>query len=83
MHPVNDPLWIKAKDGKWHEDYVRQGGKDQCAACHGADHRGTRLSRVPVDRVLRDEDGVVRARLSAGATVSCGLCHSVAKSFDD
>jgi hypothetical protein len=83
MHPVNDPLWIKAKSGKWHEDYVRQGGKDQCAACHGADHRGSRLSRVPVDRVLRDEDGVVRARLSAGATVSCGLCHSVAKSFDD
>jgi len=82
MHPVNDPVWIKAKGDKYHEDYVWQGGKDQCAACHGADHKGTRLSRVPVDRVLRDEDGVVRARVSAGTEISCGLCHSLEKSFD-
>ena len=49
----------------------------------GADHRGTRLSRVPVDRVLRDADDVVRATLAAGEIVSCDLCHSLEKSFED
>jgi len=37
---------------------------------------------VPVDRVLRDAEGVVRARLAQGDVVSCGLCHSLEKSFD-
>jgi len=83
MHPVNDPNWIKSKGDFYHEDFVWKNGNDQCAACHGADHRGTRLSRVPVDRVLRDADGVVRATLAAGEFVSCGLCHSIDKSFED
>jgi len=83
MHPVNEPNWIKSKGDFYHEDFVWSGGKDQCAACHGADHRGTRLSRVPVDRVLRDADGVVRATLAAGEIVSCGLCHSISKSFSN
>jgi hypothetical protein len=83
MHPVNDPNWIKGRGDYYHEDFVRRNGQDQCAACHGADHRGTRLSRVPVDRVLRDAEGVVRARVSAGDTISCGLCHSIEKSFDN
>jgi hypothetical protein len=84
MHPVNDPTWIKSKDDLWHEDYVKdEQGNDQCAACHGADHRGTRLSTVPVDRVLKDAEGKVRATVSAGDIVSCDLCHSLKKSFDD
>jgi len=83
MHPVNEPNWIKSKGDFYHEDFVWRNGEDQCAACHGSDHRGTRLSRVPVDRVLRDADGVVRARLSAGDIVSCDLCHSLEKSFSD
>jgi len=83
MHPVNEPTWIKSKNGHFHEDYVWANGEDQCAACHGADHRGTRLSRVPVDRVLKDEDGVVRATVSAGDVIHCGLCHSIEKSFED
>lgn len=83
MHPVNDPNWIKSKGDFYHEDFVWGNGKDQCATCHGADHRGTRLSRVPVDRVLRDADGVVRATLAAGDIVSCDLCHSLDKSFED
>ncbi len=84
MHPVNDPNWIKSKDDLWHEDYVKdEQGNDQCAACHGADHLGTRLSKVPVDRVLKDTDGVVRATLSAGEIVSCDLCHDLEKSFDN
>ena len=84
MHPVNDPTWIKSKDDLYHEDYVKdKQGNDRCAACHGADHRGTRLSKVPVDRVMKDAEGVVQATLSAGDIVSCDLCHSLKKSFDD
>jgi len=82
MHPVNDPNWIKGRGDSYHEDFVRKNGQDQCAACHGADHRGTRLSRVPVDRVMRDAEGKVWARLSKGENVSCDLCHSLEKSFD-
>ena len=83
MHPVNDPVWIKSKGDFYHEDYVWRNGEDQCAACHGSDHRGTRLSRVPVDRVLRDADGVVRATVAAGEMISCDLCHSLEKSFEN
>ena len=83
MHPVNDPDWIKSKGDFYHEDFVWRNGEDQCAACHGSDHRGTRLSRVPVDRVLRDADGVVRATVAEGDVISCDLCHSLEKSFED
>jgi hypothetical protein len=83
MHPVNDPNWIKSKGDFYHEDFVWQNGTDRCASCHGDDHRGTRLSRVAADRVLRDADGVVRATLSKGEIVSCDLCHSLEKSFSD
>lgn len=83
MHPVNEPNWIKSKGDFYHEDFVWDGGEDQCAACHGADHLGTRLSRVPVDRELRDADGVLRATLNAGDVVSCDLCHSLETSFSD
>ena len=83
MHPVNDRNWIKSKGDYYHEDFVSKNGKDQCAACHGADHRGTRLSRVPVDRVLRDAEGKVRATVSKGDIIGCDLCHSLEKSFDD
>ena len=79
MHPVNDPNWIKD-----HEDFAKGRGKgDSCAACHGADHRGTRLAKTPVDRVLRDRKGKVQARVKAGDIVSCDLCHSLKKSFDN
>lgn len=83
MHPVNDPNWIKGREDGYHEDYVWLNGEDRCDACHGADHRGTRLSRVPVDRVLRDAEGNVRATVAAGEAVSCDLCHSLEKSFSN
>jgi len=38
---------------------------------------------VPVDCVLRDAYGVVRATVSKGDIISCGLCHSIEKSFDN
>jgi hypothetical protein len=83
MHPVNDPTWIKGRGDYYHEDFVWDNGQDQCAACHGADHRGTRLSRVPVDRVLKDGEGKVRATVQAGDVISCDLCHSLEKSFSE
>ena len=83
MHPVNDPNWIKSKGDFYHEDFVWKNGEDQCASCHGADHLGTRLSKVPVDRVLKDADGVIRATLAAGEMVSCDLCHDLDKSFSN
>ncbi|MCA9774724.1 MAG: hypothetical protein KC466_20055, partial [Myxococcales bacterium] len=82
MHPVNNPSWIKG-GGNFHGEVYKEGSGDSCAACHGADHRGTRLSRTLANRVMRDAEGQLRAILPAGAEVSCGLCHSVAKSFDD
>jgi len=49
------------------------------SAGHGADHRGTVLSRAAVDRSFLVE-GVER-RVSAGQPVACDLCHSLGKSF--
>ncbi|NJD08259.1 MAG: hypothetical protein FIA97_17440, partial [Methylococcaceae bacterium] len=51
----------------------------QCAACHGNDHRGTRLSRTPVDRSFVTEKGKT-VRGKAGDAIGCDLCHSVRKS---
>jgi hypothetical protein len=87
MHPVNDPDWIKS-GGEWHGPYAKNedgtggGSGDRCAACHGADHLGTRLATVPVDRELRDASGELLATVNAGDIISCDLCHSLDKSFD-
>ena len=77
MHPVADPDWIEA-----HGDFLEHAKGDPCAACHGADHRGTRLAKAPVDRALKDRKGRVLATLKAGEPVACDLCHSLKKSFD-
>ncbi|BCX81954.1 hypothetical protein MIT9_P1536 [Methylomarinovum caldicuralii] len=77
MHPVNDPAWISR-----HGDFFEHAKGDPCAACHGADHLGTRLAKTPVDRVLKDREGKVLATLKAGDQVACNLCHSLEKSFD-
>lgn len=81
MHPVNDVHWVdEGNHGKFAKD--RRNG-DRCAVCHGDDHLGTRLSKVPVDRVLKDDEGQVLVTLNAGDVVSCDLCHSLNKSFGD
>lgn len=69
--------------GGWHNDYAQYSGKngeDQCAACHGNDHKGTRLSKTPVDRDFVDEKGVKKS-VKAGTAIGCDLCHSLQKSF--
>ncbi|WP_150050575.1 cytochrome c3 family protein [Methylomonas rhizoryzae] len=91
MHPVNDPFWWQTagdgSNGGWHNHYAKlTGGKgeDQCAACHGADHKGTRLSKTPVDRVFVNAkaSGVkAKVQVKANTPIGCDLCHSLEKSF--
>lgn len=103
-HPVNDPYWwkdskspsdVNVSDGKtyggWHNNYAQKAGakgEDQCAACHGNDHKGTRLSKTPVDRTF-DFSSFDFARLQkagfkdkvikvpAGTPIACDTCHSI------
>ncbi len=97
MHPVNDPNWWKQRDGGaanqtqskvnggWHSVWAKKGGtydEDQCASCHGADHKGTRLSKVPVDREFTTGKSKKYKKISvkAGTAVGCDLCHSLDQS---
>jgi PKD repeat protein len=79
MHLVNDQrFWKEA-----HKDLAKRenskAGRGQCGNCHGADHRGTVLSRAAVDRSFLVEG--TQRRVGAGQPVSCSLCHSLEKSF--
>jgi hypothetical protein len=70
-------------NGGWHNDMAKKpgpNGEDQCAACHGDDHKGTRLSRTLVDRTFVRENGR-QVKVKAGQIIGCGLCHSLKKSF--
>lgn len=88
LHPMRDANWWKQAPkqlnaGGFHVDYYRKPGlkgEDQCAACHGADHQGTRLSKTPVDISFKLANGTV-AQWRAGDVVGCDKCHTVAKSF--
>lgn len=77
MHPVNDPAWFSGKHGRFAKD---DSNGDRCAASHGEDHLGTRLAKVPLDRMFIKKDKVL-ASLKAGEQVACNLCHSLEKSF--
>jgi PKD repeat protein len=61
MHPVGQS-WVSA-----HQD---AGGRSQCQACHGADYRGTVLSRMLAARTINGQS------LFQGAIVSCYNCHN-------
>jgi len=69
--------------GGWHNDWAKLPGlkgEDQCAACHGADHKGARLSKTPVDRNFVNEKGK-SILVKAGTPIGCDLCHKLEKSF--
>ena len=101
-HPINDPYWWKSSTGDslnadgtiyggLHNNYAKKSGKDnedQCAACHGNDHKGTRLSKTPVDRVFDFSDfNIARlkkvgfksniVKVAAGTMIGCDTCHSI------
>jgi hypothetical protein len=72
-------------NGGWHNDFAKKAGpdgEDQCAACHGADHKGTRLSKSLVDRTLTDATGK-EIKVAKGQIIGCDLCHKIDKSFID
>lgn len=98
MHPINDPNWWQAAatdktanqssgkiNGGWHNDYAKFPGRareDQCAACHGNDHLGTRLAKTPVAREFINDKGK-KISVKAGTVIGCNLCHSLEKSCVD
>ncbi len=72
-------------NGGWHNDMAKKpgpNGEDQCAACHGDDHKGTRLSKTLVERTFTNDKGK-QFKVKAGQIIGCGLCHSLKKSFTD
>ena len=72
-------------NGGWHNDFAKKAGpdgEDQCAACHGADHKGTRLSKTLTDRTLMNAKGAP-VKVVKGQVIGCDLCHTLAKSFTD
>lgn len=68
MHPIGIG-WVEK-----HHDI--QGGMAQCQACHGADYRGTVLSRAAGDREYAMGEGRGTVRFWRGFQVSCYACHN-------
>ena len=66
MHPIGQD-WVSN-----HHDYI-QGGTPQCGGCHGADYRGTVLSRAQANRSWNALGTTVT--LNRGDTVGCYTCH--------
>ena len=81
MHLVNDSRFF---DGGAHKNLAEtENGKPDggtCGSCHGADHRGTVLSRTPVTRTFNVEGS--NRTVQAGDPVACDLCHSLDESFE-
>jgi len=88
MHPVTDlePTAPAKVDDRWnfeHKSYRNDG--PGCDACHGADLKGTVLSRTADDRTVWCKDnkgslpgcaaGEQTAVIPKGTAVSCGMCH--------
>jgi hypothetical protein len=65
MHPVADSNW----DHGSHGSLARQ-NRQACAACHGADFRGTALSRTAAQRSLRSRT------VAKGTAIGCYDCHN-------
>jgi hypothetical protein len=70
MHPI-DSAWTSG-----HHDYI--GTLANCQVCHGADNRGTVLSRMQADRTLvaNLDSGSVTNVMFRGALVGCYTCHN-------
>jgi len=77
MHPMGQ-VWVQH-----HGDAVGEGGAGlaQCRACHGADDRGTVLSRAQADRVLTGENFGTK-QIWRGFQIGCYGCHRGPSSDD-
>ena len=69
MHPIGQS-WVNQ-----HPGVVDNSGAQACQSCHGADYRGTGLSRAGAARVFTVEDGGTKT-FSAGQTIGCYDCHN-------
>jgi hypothetical protein len=67
MHNVGDPRWTRN-----HEDLAESNVK-ACAACHGANYRGSVLSRTGATRTWSTEHGT--RTVPKGQVVGCYDCH--------
>jgi hypothetical protein len=67
MHPVG-AAWVSAHAN------AADTNRTQCQACHGADYRGTVLSRAFAARTLTTGFGT--KRLFRGSQVGCYMCHN-------
>jgi hypothetical protein len=71
------PHGMHSIDSNWsqdHADVIKTGGLASCRGCHGADDRGTPLSRVFVDHSISTKFGT--RTFTAGREVSCYDCHN-------
>ncbi len=73
MHPIGQG-WV----GFHHDAIQGDNGHQVCAACHGADFRGTVLSRALGPRALTAslDGGSVTLNLFQGAMIGCYNCHN-------
>lgn len=69
MHPIG-ASWASS-----HGDAVEHGGWTSCAACHGADLRGTALSRAQGDRTFVLEEMGTK-KFARGMEIGCYSCHN-------
>lgn len=68
LHPVGAE-WVHA-----HPDAVEEAGAQRCQPCHGADLRGTVLSRAQGDRIFQTDFG--SKHFWRGFQIGCYTCHS-------
>ncbi|MBI5383906.1 MAG: hypothetical protein HZA90_04385 [Verrucomicrobia bacterium] len=67
MHPTGQN-WVKE-----HHDLIKQVGLAQCQGCHGADSRGTVLSRAQGPRTF---EALGTQTFFRGAIIGCYNCHN-------
>lgn len=68
MHPVGSG-WVSS-----HHDAIPSGGVATCRTCHGADYRGTVLSRSSADRTISTDFGT--KSFWRGFQIGCYTCHN-------
>jgi hypothetical protein len=69
LHNVGDSRWVISHEIFFGRDPV------SCRPCHGADLRGTVLSRAAADRTFQVEGRTVSFK--KGTSVACNLCHGL------
>ncbi|MDD2769952.1 MAG: IPT/TIG domain-containing protein [Methylococcus sp.] len=69
MHVVGDSRWQRGHERAY------KSNPTACQACHGADYRGSPLSRAATDRVYNTGEFGVK-QVKKGNAVTCYTCHN-------